>query len=81
MSKPVVTNSVKTSTWSVRFTLPKDESKGRKWAQNGCVTCVCDTAEKAIQLLRDEHEDAVVHNVNHKGHDFTLIDPVLKSNG
>lgn len=58
---------IRSHLWSVRYTLPKDEAKGRKWAKNGNATCVADTAEGAIALLKLAHEDATIFNVNHQG--------------
>lgn len=66
---------VKTCTWSVRYTLPKDEAKSRGWALNGSYTCVCATIDEAIALVREQHPDAVVYNVNHKGSEATLFAP------
>lgn len=68
---------VRTSTWSVRFTLPKDESKGRSWGVNLTATCVCDTAERACALVKAAHADAVVYQVNHKGNDVTYVDAMV----
>lgn len=69
-------NPIKTSTWSVRFTLPKSETAKRSWAVNLCASVVAPTAERALAVIREAHPDAEVFQVNHKGHDVTYLDPM-----
>ncbi len=69
---------LKTSTWSVRFTLPKGDPKGEpNWAKNMTITCVCDAVDMAIALVRAEHPAAMIFSATHKGNDFTLFDPAI----
>ena len=71
---------LKTSTWNVRFTLPKGDPKGEpNWAKNMAITCVCGTIYKALELVQAEHPAAVIFGVTHKGTDFTLFDPAVAS--
>lgn len=66
---------LKTAVWNVRFTLPKGDPKGeRGWAKNATISCVCDSIDAAIRLVREEHPDAQIFAVNHKGHEMTLFD-------
>lgn len=68
---------VETSTWSVRYTLPKDDAKDRRWAVNKSVTVVCGTLERAGELVRNLEPDAVIYSVNHKGREATLLDAAV----
>lgn len=58
---------LKTSSWNVRYSLPPDPDNGRRWAKNGQATCLCDTAEEALQLIRQVHNDVTILGVNHQG--------------
>ena len=53
--------------WSIRFSLPKDESKGRKWQVNKSLTVAADTMEDAITKARRRDPDAKFWQVNHGG--------------
>lgn len=69
---------LKTTTWNVRFTLPKGDPAGKPdWQVNMTITCVCDTIDKAIELVREQHPAAIVYGVTHKGTEFTLFDPAI----
>ena len=67
-----------TSTWSVRFTLPKGDPRGSpNYAQNMTLVCVCNTVDAAVALVRGEHPGAFIFSVNHKGKEGTLFDPAI----
>ena len=53
--------------WFVQMTLPKDESKGRRWAINKRVGIASMTIERAIEKARIEYPDAVFWQVTHQG--------------
>jgi hypothetical protein len=68
-----------TSSWSVLFELPRNPEKGRDWGTNKSATVVCDTAERAAEIIREAHSDAVVYAINHKGKEVTYVDPACLS--
>src|ERR1044072_1467113 len=43
-------NPFMTSSWSVRFELPKDKEKGREWSQSLSATVICDTVDGAAEI-------------------------------
>jgi hypothetical protein len=71
-----VSNPFMTSSWSLRFELPVDKSKGRDWSRSLSATVICDTAERAAEIIREAHADAVIYAINHKGRDVTYADPL-----
>lgn len=69
-------STLKTSTWNIRLTLPAGDPKGKPgWQTNIAITCVCDTIEKAIALVRAEHPAGMIYGATHKGTEHTLFDP------
>lgn len=72
-----MSNPVMTSSWALRFELPKNKDKGRDWSVSLSATVICDTAERAAEIIREAHSDAVVYAINHKGKDVTYADPMV----
>lgn len=58
---------VNMSLWTISFTLPKDEGKGRRWTLNERHSVLAITLEDALARVRERHPDAVFYNVNHAG--------------
>ncbi len=62
--------------WAVRVSLPKDDSKGRKWAVNENYQVVTTSAERAIEVVKEMHTDCTIFGVHHRGsYDEVILDP------
>lgn len=61
--------------WGVRYALPaiKGDTGERRYSRNGTCTCICETIDEAISLLRQKHPDALIWSVNHRGQDETYF--------
>ena len=51
--------------WLVGASIPKDESKGRRWARTTTVIVVAPTAERAIESAREHWGPCDVYSVQH----------------
>jgi len=56
-----------TRLWGMMFTLPKDESKGRKWTHNKAMNVAAPTMQAAIDKVMKVHPDAFIMQCNHRG--------------
>ena len=62
------------SVWMVGATLPKDETKGRRYALTRTLMVVASTAERAIECAREHYGECVVYSVqHHRGNDAELV--------
>jgi tRNA pseudouridine-54 N-methylase len=51
----------------IEYTIERTNSSGATWRQNQTLDVLCSTAERALQLMRGWHPDAVVHVVRRVG--------------
>lgn len=65
----------KPACWGVAFTTPPKD--GKNWWGNHNISVFAMTAERAIEVIKEEHPGAEIHQVNRKSQGEVLFDKEL----